>query len=817
MRTQHVLAGWLGAALVAAASFAHATPSMTVPVGARPMGMGGAFVGLADDANAVYWNPAGLPRLQRQEFTGSYIPNHFFSGMLTAYGAATIPMGENQAIGADYFNQSHSDETLDWAGTIIRGSYGAAISRVLSIGLSAKYVAPVSTKYSGTEVADATGIGFDAGAMVDAGELVSVFDGLRFGFALRDVGGTSYAFKDTDVADKYEQSWAVGASYRGIDNLTIATDLDDRVHVGLEYSILGMLALRGGFQRDVRGYGSDMLFSGGVGLQYKGLKFDYAYETHPSLYPTHYLSLSFAYNPSFITIKDATVRPAPLFRALYRHYESQPEFVDITLKNTSQEPLPVSVGIEVPTMMREGRAHVEDYLLPPQSTETVTLGVTMDDSLLLRESSAYDNLIQPEVFVTYEQEREIKRVVKQLPSLYVLGRNKMTWEDPRRIATFVTPEHSDVIEFGNRAITEFRQRRDDVFDRCKALGTAMIMFDAVGKYGVSYNPDQTTPFYKIASDTAHMRTIFDTIKFPTETFQSKLGDCDDVTVLFSSLLEQQNIPTALLDVFDPVWGHVYMMFDTGLTPDEAMQTGLFADEREFVVWADSAADNPQVHAWVPVETTMYGHTFMDAWKAGVEEYHEKKARNYIRPWSVTQGRQLFQAGNVAPYSVAFPDVDEVRQLLELDIQQFRGRLELAPLEGPITADKLYDRAVEFTERAQYEQAIDAFTRALDMDPELVDAYNGRGVARNYFGGQVRYRSDDPALRRQQAEDLWRAAIEDFRAALRIDEREPGFWINMLISYQLLNDTEEVRRVRDRAVEIDDGLAPILDDMLQGAE
>lgn len=44
-----------------------------VGLGARPMGMGGAFVALADDANAVFWNPAGLSSLQKYEFSSMYL------------------------------------------------------------------------------------------------------------------------------------------------------------------------------------------------------------------------------------------------------------------------------------------------------------------------------------------------------------------------------------------------------------------------------------------------------------------------------------------------------------------------------------------------------------------------------------------------------------------------------------------------------------------------------------------------------------------------------------------------------------------------
>jgi len=811
MRTRLTLVGWFGAACLASTSLAGA-PGNSIGVGARPLGMGGAFVGLADDAHAIYWNPAGLPRLQRQEFTGMYAPSRFISNLKLAYGGATIPLGDRQAVGLDMFYETVDDDGLSFTRYDLRASYGASVFSWLSLGINGKYVVPLSVKQEGTQAGEAKGFGFDLGTLLDLGPLVPRLEGLRLGFIARDVGGTS-AKHDTEISEKIQRAtYAVGASYKVTDQLTLAADLDDRVHLGAEYTLFNLLSLRAGWQRDVRGYSSEMYYSGGVGIKYRGLKFDYAYETHPTLNPSHYLSLSFVYNPSYVTIKNARVMDTPLFRALYRYYESEPQFAEVTLKNTSPEPLKVSVGISVPTMMREGQLHSEDYTLPPQSTQKIAIGVTVDDSLLMRESSNYDNLVQPEVSVSYQQEREPKRTNKKLDALYVLGRNKMTWDNPLRVCTFVTPEHPSVIAFGDRAVREFRSLRDEQFDRCRNLGTAMVIFDVIGKYGVTYNPDQTTPFYKIASDTAHMRTIFDTIKYPTETLRSHLGDCDDVTVLYISFLEQQNIATALLDVFDPVWGHVYTMFDTGLTPEEALRTGLFLSEDDFVTWSDPGQEGSIPHAWIPVETTMFGQSFTDAWKAGMGEYREKKARNYVRAWSVAQGRELFNAGAVDAYDAAFPDVEEVRGLLELDITRFRERLELPPMEPPITAEKLYSRGVQLIARSQFGRAIETFTEAISTSPRYADAFNGRGVAKNNEGGRVRYLTDDPARRRQQAEELWRSAVEDFREALRLNAREPGYWVDLMITYQLLNSTDEAREARQQALELDEGLRPILDDL-----
>ena len=47
----------------------------TFGVGARAMGMGGAFLGVADDLTALYWNPAGLAQIRKFELYGNLSHN----------------------------------------------------------------------------------------------------------------------------------------------------------------------------------------------------------------------------------------------------------------------------------------------------------------------------------------------------------------------------------------------------------------------------------------------------------------------------------------------------------------------------------------------------------------------------------------------------------------------------------------------------------------------------------------------------------------------------------------------------------------------
>src|SRR5688572_593906 len=75
-------------------------------VGARPVGMGSAFVAIADDSDAPAWNPAGLVQLPRMELSA------FFGPLLNGKeyymaGAFVIPFLEQTAMGLSMVTLYH--------------------------------------------------------------------------------------------------------------------------------------------------------------------------------------------------------------------------------------------------------------------------------------------------------------------------------------------------------------------------------------------------------------------------------------------------------------------------------------------------------------------------------------------------------------------------------------------------------------------------------------------------------------------------------------------------------------------------------------
>lgn len=111
-------------------------------VGARPLAMGGAFVAVADDINAVYWNPAGLSKLSGKVVSLSLEPDKFADGSFKSaypyFFAAGAQIGK-AGVALSYVQVS------DWCQDEGRGkawlyaAMGTKVNPKLSIGVKAGY------------------------------------------------------------------------------------------------------------------------------------------------------------------------------------------------------------------------------------------------------------------------------------------------------------------------------------------------------------------------------------------------------------------------------------------------------------------------------------------------------------------------------------------------------------------------------------------------------------------------------------------------------------------------------------------------------
>lgn len=267
-----------------------------IGMGARPLAMGGAFVGLADDENAVFYNPAGLPYLGRLGLTSLYSTQY----SVVTYGAlglATRGIG----IAALYLDSpgisgagQNSEILGDFAYTNLAALAGLGRDLgPLAIGARAKYLAITSARLneaqgsSSLEKVTGNGFNIDLAAMVKLGSV-------RAGVLYENLFNTSVSYS-TGASERWEHKLRAGVS-ASLGRVTLAADLENLgatpvyYHAGAEVA-LGMVALRGGATGPL-GAAGDRELSAGAGLRLGNAQVDYAFLMPQTLPQTHRLSLT---------------------------------------------------------------------------------------------------------------------------------------------------------------------------------------------------------------------------------------------------------------------------------------------------------------------------------------------------------------------------------------------------------------------------------------------------------------------------------------------------------------------------------------------
>jgi hypothetical protein len=280
--------------------------ALKIPVGPRAIAMGQAFVAVADDANAIYWNPAGLNQLGGTELTAQYDVfidterYNYFAGATKLGNSAAIGLGAKiLSTGTDPAIDSNGNQTSGFVGETymdidLAGAY--RLSYYFDVGITAKYI---SENLSGTT---ASTFAVDLGLLYKT-PIPHFTAGL-------DVQNLGPGIKFDQVTDPLPLNVKVGVAYRMFDD-NFTTDFDMNfpndnaisANLGGEYWYKDTLVGRFGYQfqgsvdQNEVGIGGKAGLYLGAGVKIAAFKdyigLDYAWTDDGILGANHHFALDF--------------------------------------------------------------------------------------------------------------------------------------------------------------------------------------------------------------------------------------------------------------------------------------------------------------------------------------------------------------------------------------------------------------------------------------------------------------------------------------------------------------------------------------------
>lgn len=249
--------------------------------GARPAGMGNAFLAVADDANTLHYNPAGAARIVRTELSASYAKllsgvTNDNSNLGSGYIGFASPIGRMGTIGLSWSNFSLANAYQE-------NSYGVSYGRFLwgqfAVGATIKRLSIDYVQDGYTERDPVFNYGKQNSASAisaDIGFLTKPIPALSFGMVLANFNRPSVSLKDSNIIPmdiKSGLAWHRKSSVLAVDGVMRKKDFT--IHAGGEKWFLNKIfVIRAGSE-----LGSSDLrnVTAGFGFQSGSFQVDYAF------------------------------------------------------------------------------------------------------------------------------------------------------------------------------------------------------------------------------------------------------------------------------------------------------------------------------------------------------------------------------------------------------------------------------------------------------------------------------------------------------------------------------------------------------------
>ncbi len=225
-------------------------PFLQIEPDSRAAGMGNANVAIADNAAAVFWNPAGLafqtgnqasithanwlPQFNAGLFYDYIVGKFYVDGLGTIAGHITyLNLGEQQQTD-EGGNELGTFRSYDFA---VGASYGFDITKNFALGIGTRFIysnlVPTGTNVGGqTQASAGTSVAFDLGMMYKSNVFKLGENNANFSLGLNASNiGTPIQYTDEAQKDPLPTTLRAGFAFTteldadGYNSLTIATDV----------------------------------------------------------------------------------------------------------------------------------------------------------------------------------------------------------------------------------------------------------------------------------------------------------------------------------------------------------------------------------------------------------------------------------------------------------------------------------------------------------------------------------------------------------------------------------------------------------------
>ena len=412
----------------------------------------------------------------------------------------------------------------------------------------------------------------------------------------------------------------------------------------------------------------------------------------------------------------------PVFPVLHSYYDENP-IGSVTVTNSTNDPVEdIVVSFYVDQYMDNPKASQRIPRLEPNGTESRALyGLFTSEILEITEGARLSALVK----VTYTKANS-ETTEEFVQSIEVLNRNAMTWDDNQKIAAFVTARDPAVMGFA-RNVSGLMQ--ESVTPGINAnLAVAMGLHEGLDTYGMHYVPDPVTSYIEYSEQP----TAVDYLLFPRQTLEFHGGDCDDLSALYSALLESVGIDTA----FVTTPGHIFVAVSLGIDPERARRTFSHPDE---LIFRDDIA-------WLPVEVTLRGEGFLAAWREGAKEWRENVADGRAELYPVHEAWEAYHPVGL-PGSISLEPIDReaIGNAFSLEFSRFVNQeiaSELTGLEAQKEKDpdnpRWHNRLGSLYGRyGLLPKAMEYFERALELNRDYLPALLNMGNVHFYSGNPIK--------------------------------------------------------------------------------